>query len=164
MSSYYEITIQRYARHGLLIDTNLYILLLVGRTNLDKVGFDKRTQEYDVDDFILLENTIARFDQRYTTPNIITETSNILGAGKKTTVHGVTSTFAGDIIMLQEEFPSSVACASAPGFYSFGITDVAISLVAARNQILVLTDDFPLYSFLDGIKLPVLNFNHLRGY
>lgn len=164
MTSYYEITIQRYARYGLIIDTNLYVLLLVGRTDIEKVGFEKRTRAYVIDDYILLENTISQFDQRYTTPNIITETSNLLGAGKRTTVQGINSTFASDITMLQEEYSSSIGCASAPGFYDFGVTDVAISLVAARNQILVLTDDLPLYSFLANVKLPVLNFNHLRDH
>jgi hypothetical protein len=37
-------------------------------------------------------------------------------------------------------------------------------LFASRNEILVLTDDLPLYSFLGGMNIPVVNFNHLRPY
>ena len=162
MTSYHEIEIKKYLNHGLLIDTNLYLLLLVGRTNMEKVGFDKRTQKYVIDDYFLLENTIGRFDKRYTTPNIITETSNLLGDGKRTTVHGVNRTLADDVKIIQEEHISSFACVSEPAFFKFGITDAVISLIAAQNKILVLTDDLSLYSFLSNIKLPVLNFNHFR--
>lgn len=164
MTTHIESQLQKFASHGLLLDTNLYVLLLVGRTNMEKVGTDKRTQKYVVDDYIILENTIQKFKERYTTPNIVTESSNLLGTGKRTNVHGVNIALADDIRILREEHISSLECVSRPAFFTFGVTDTAIVLLASQKNILVLTDDLPLYSFLAGINLPVVNFNHLRSY
>ena len=164
MENHIESEIQKYARLGVLIDTNLYVLLLVGRTNMQKVGTDKRTKEYVIDDYIVLENTIRKFEKRYTTPNIVTESSNLLGAGKRTTVHGVNNVLANDINIIGEEHISSLSCVSQAAFFRFGVTDTAIVLIASRKNILILTDDLPLYSFLAGGNLPVVNFNHVRPY
>lgn len=43
----------------------------------------------------------------------------------------------------------------------FGLIDASIYSLS-RKSILILTDDFPLYSYLVHNKLPAINFNHIR--
>jgi hypothetical protein len=63
--------------------------------------------------------------------------------------------------VLEEEYTPSKTLAAEPHFPKFGLTDAAIAHLAQR-QLLVLTDDFRLSSFLDSKGLPAINFNHLR--
>jgi rRNA maturation endonuclease Nob1 len=140
------------------------MLLIAGRTRAERVGSDKRTKKYVVDDYILLENTINRFEQRYTTPHIVTESSNLLGAGTKTMIPGAAAMLAADVVVMKEIYLPSAECVATQTFMKFGVTDTAIYLIAARERVVVLTDDFPLYSLLSRMNLPAMNFNHARGY
>ena len=69
--------VNKHRANGLLIDTNLLILYLVGRTNQQRIGTFKRTRAYTQEDYHLLEDLIAHFKRIVTTPQILTETSNL---------------------------------------------------------------------------------------
>jgi len=47
---------------GLLLDSNLLLLQLVGLTNRNRIFSFKRTQKYTLNDFDLLQVLINRFD------------------------------------------------------------------------------------------------------
>jgi len=53
--------IDKHRANGLLIDTNLLVLCLVGRTNKRRIEDFKRTRSYTVQDYELLEDLISQF-------------------------------------------------------------------------------------------------------
>lgn len=68
--------VAKYGRRGLVIDSNLLILLLVGMTAKQSISSFKRTRMYSPEDFDLLVDFTKPFN-KLTTPNILTEVSNL---------------------------------------------------------------------------------------
>jgi len=57
----------------MLIDANLLLLLLVGRTNPERIANFKRTGgDYDVYDYELLEVVVSSIRRTLTTPHVLT--------------------------------------------------------------------------------------------
>lgn len=67
------------ARGSLFIDTNLLLVLLIGALDLGHVERFKRTKPYTRNDDELLLAFIGEFERLITTPNILTEVSNLAG-------------------------------------------------------------------------------------
>jgi hypothetical protein len=63
----------------LLIDANLLLLLVVGSADRSLIESFKRTRAYTREDFDLLLRLVARFPKVVTTPNVLTEVSNLAG-------------------------------------------------------------------------------------
>ena len=59
---------------GLLVDTNLLVLLVIGALNPDQISDHKLTSKYSAVDYRLLKSFVDRFKLVVTTPNILTET------------------------------------------------------------------------------------------
>ena len=68
-----------YKAKGLLIDTNLLLLYFIGTYDPDRIPRFKRTMSFTVDEFLLLDAIFTNFDKVITTPNILTEISNLSG-------------------------------------------------------------------------------------
>jgi hypothetical protein len=64
--------IEKHRANGLLIDTNLLVLFLVGKTNKSRILSFKRTQAYTLEDFELLERLVDQFRTLITTPHVLT--------------------------------------------------------------------------------------------
>src|SRR5690606_14486178 len=64
-------------RTGVLLDTNLLLLWLIGRYDRRLIGRHKRTEAYTTDDFQLLDRLTRRCTKRFTTPHVLTEVSNL---------------------------------------------------------------------------------------
>jgi hypothetical protein len=69
--------IQKYRFKGLLLDTNLLLLLTVGRYSVQRIASFKRTASYEIEDYQTLSTLVSRFDRLITTPNILTEVDNL---------------------------------------------------------------------------------------
>ena len=52
---------EKHQSKGVLVDTNLLVLYLVGKVNKNRILNFKRTQKYTVEDFELLERAIVWF-------------------------------------------------------------------------------------------------------
>jgi len=154
--------INKHRNSGIIIDTNLMILYLVGKYNPDQIKSFKRTQKYTLDDFKLLNHFIKFFKTLLTTPNILTEVSNLTFSLNKQTEKKLFISFKKLIGTLKEEYINSISASEGKVFSDFGLTDAAIPELANGNY-LVLTDDFPLYHFLSGIGVSVINFNQIRS-
>ena len=97
------------------------------------------------------------FSVLYTTPNILTEVSNLGGKlGREFFV-----TLGVMVAILHEEYCNSKVAASSAAFGKLGLTDAGIISVAA-NGCLVLTADWPLYQTLQHQNVDAVNINHLR--
>jgi hypothetical protein len=64
--------IKQHQSKGVLVDTNLLVLYLVGKVNRKRIPSFKRTQTYTVEDFDLLAHLMAWFGKLVTTPHILT--------------------------------------------------------------------------------------------
>src|SRR5690348_7188330 len=64
-------------RSGLLVDTNLLVLFVVGSVNRDRIENFKRTRRYAKSDFELFVRVLDRFKPLYTLAHIMAEVSNL---------------------------------------------------------------------------------------
>ncbi|MBZ5564176.1 MAG: hypothetical protein LAP13_17355 [Acidobacteriia bacterium] len=160
---YYDELLSSYQRKGLLVDSNLLLLLVVGACDRNRISKWKRTMMFTPEDFDLLVAVIGRFETVVTTPNILTEVSNFLGQlpGEARNFY---AQFSAGIEKLDEHFILSRSLSSLSSFPKLGLTDTGI-IEEARGKYLVLTADLPLYAFLVNAGTDAINFNDLRtGY
>jgi rRNA-processing protein FCF1 len=152
-----------FRREGLLIDSNLLLLLFVGLYDPTRIDKFKRTAQFTVNDFEVLFAFVKRFKEVVTTPSILTEVSNLLGQLPDRLRHSFYQYFAYALKELHEHYTPSQELADEKAFPKFGLTDTAI-LQAANRKYLVLTDDFRLTQYLLSRNVDVINFNHLRTF
>jgi len=150
--------IKKYERRGLLLDTVLVVLLVVGAHDRKLIGRDKRLTKYIPEDFDLLISFIKPFDKLITTPNVLTETNNLLG-------HLFATDFpiklAQYIELMDEHYVSSKKICNTELFRNVGITDTVLADLA-KDQYLFVTDDLRLAGKLEKRNIDVINFNHVR--
>lgn len=72
-----DILANKFRQKGILIDTNLLVLLLVGSYNEDMISNFKRTTNYTIEDYRYLKVFLTRFEKHFYTPNILTEITNL---------------------------------------------------------------------------------------
>lgn len=159
--SYIEELVSRYQHKGLLVDTNLLLLYFIGAQDPDRIPRHKRTMAFTVDEFRLLAGFLAVFDKLVTTPNVLTEVSNLSGQQPDDLRVSFNADFANRIAQLEESYVPSVEASSLAHFKKFGLTDSGIVQLVKDNY-LVLTDDLKLVGYLQNQGVDVINFNHIR--
>ena len=148
---------------GVLIDTNIFLLLLVGSTDRAAIARFKRTKKYVPEDFDLAIRFIERFSHVATTPSILTETSNLASELSSPLLDDVSAKFAEWVSVLEERYLPGREIVTDRAFFKFGFTDAGISALRHADY-LVLTDDFRLSQYLESEGVPAFNFNHMRTY
>src|SRR5205823_4487397 len=63
----------------LLLDTNVLILLVIGRWDRRQIPYHRRTRVFGEKDFDLLQEQIGHYAGIITTPGVLAETSNLMG-------------------------------------------------------------------------------------
>jgi predicted nucleic acid-binding protein len=147
---------------GMLIDTNLLVLFIVGSVNYDRIETFKRTRQYTRQDYELLIRVIDRLNPLYTVAHVMAEVSNLTdltGAELLQARRVLKATLA---ILREPEMPSARAAQNRP-FESLGLTDASIAAVAREYKCAVLTDDLDLYLTLGREGVTAFNFTHLRA-
>lgn len=154
--------ISRYKNSGLLIDTNIFLLYVVGMYDPDRISRFKRTMTFTLDDFGFLSGFLKQFTKLVTTPNILTEVSNLSGQLPEALKTEGFNQFSKLISSFEENFGASAKVSSLTHFCRLGLTDSGI-IDLVRDKYLVLTDDFKLADYLEKEGIDVINFNHLRS-
>jgi rRNA-processing protein FCF1 len=149
-------------RAGLLVDTNLLVLFVVGMVNLTRIKDFKRTSQYTADDFQLLRRVMGWFDLRYTVAHVMAEVSNLTDL-KGSELPKARHVLKATIEILREPAMPSIRAARHQTYGALGLVDAAIVEVAHEHKCAVLTDDFELYRVLEREGLPVINFNYRRA-
>lgn len=157
--------IQQYSQDGVLLDTNVLLLLLAHRFDPQLVG-GKRLEKYDIEAAHLLMACVGPFQRILTTSAILAEVSNfadLMLSGKKkreflTMLH----------VFFNAPTPKEVEHCSIHGielpmqvFVKLGYTDTSI-LSVAKTPHFLLTDDLDLYVEAQINSLPAIHFTHLR--
>lgn len=144
----------------LLLDTNLLVLLIVGSASRTFIPFHKRTRAYTIDDYILL-GTFVSATTLVTTPNILSETSNLIrqfGDPHRSQVIDVFAAFSHEV---EEVYIPSADAVRGREFRRFGLTDAAI-LSTLSGDVTLVTDDLDLYMAAALAGQRVINFAHER--
>jgi hypothetical protein len=151
----------RYAGHGILLDTNIALLLVVGNHNPAMLPNFKRTAQFAPEDHATLRRILARFNSVVTTPAILAEVNSLASRFGEPVKTEVLRTFSKTVKELSEEYMPSAIIADDAEFARFGLTDTNIKLVAA-GRFLVLTDDYRFSGYLAANQIAAVNFNHIR--
>jgi hypothetical protein len=70
--------LHKHRAKGVFIDANLLVLLLVGRVNPGRIQTFKRTSDFAVGDFHLLESLVVWFGQPLVaTPHVLSQLSDL---------------------------------------------------------------------------------------
>ena len=149
-------------REMLFIDTNLLLVLIVGALDPHQVERFKRTRAYSRDDYALLTAYVGGFQQMLTTPNVLTEVSNLLGQLAEPLRRRALLALGILTGEFREQYVPSLQLAADPHFPLLGISDTSI-IRTADKDVTVLTDDLQLYVRLAAAGGAAVNFNHLRS-
>lgn len=152
----------KYYRRGLLVDTNVLLLLLLG--SLDRKLIQHKivsNQGFNEADFDSLMAFVSRFQKLITSPHILTEVSNHAEKVKGEDHQRLFKKFVSLIEVMDEHSEPSKEISRSDAFVRFGLTDAAISAIA-KKQFLVLTVDFALTGYLRKQGVDVINFNNVR--
>jgi hypothetical protein len=154
-----ETYIRQYRRKGIIVDTNLLLLALIGGTP-SIAGF-KRTSGYTVKDYKLLLNVIDQFEKLISTPHILAEVSNLTNGLYGSKLHDFYATLKKSLSTVIEIHCPALDISCDYELSPYGLTDVGI-ICAAKDNYLVLTDDLRVAGFAHQHSVDVVNFNHIR--
>lgn len=157
MNDFFLDLLTKYRTKGILIDTNILLLFLVGSVSPDLIPRISRTSNFSFQDFQIISNTIDFFDVKVTTPHVLTEVSNLIG--RRSIIQTALRSY---VEIVEERFLESTKVVSDEAFLKFGLTDTAI-LDLAKDSYLVLTDDRPLFGLLMNMGVDAITLDSLRN-
>jgi hypothetical protein len=152
--------IDRYRNKGILIDSNLLVLLATGAFRRSLIPRFNRTRQYTADDFELLVRLVDLFSKRVVTPHIVAEADNLMRQLPQAEHSGVAAVIAAIVADAFEVYVPSTDAMKHERYASLGATDCTI--VLASQDVLVITGDFRLSSILTHLGRDAININHLR--
>jgi hypothetical protein len=156
-----ELLIGKYAQKGILIDTNILLMYVIGSYDKELIPRFKRTSEFAIEDYDTLLSLLVHFERHVATPNILTEVNSLSGQLGEPARSECFKLFAEKVLLIDEQYIESRLITNKEGFIKFGLTDIGI-MSLAKGKYLVLTDDFRLSQFLQTRGSDVINFNHVR--
>src|SRR5215471_13297052 len=123
--------IDRHRQHGILVDANLLLLLVVGRFDEQRIGRFERTRDFVLEDFRLLELIVRQFSKILSTPHVLTEVSNL--ATKFEPPGSFRDMFRQTIETIDERNCAAKTVTANKYFRKLGLTDAAILSLADRQ-------------------------------
>ena len=151
----------RHKGRNVLVDSNLLLLYLIGHCDPRIIPRFVRTQKYTIPDFHLLSGILDRlFKTVLTTPNILTEVSNLATKLSENERPAFFDAMKTRVAALDETYCKSADACEDRNYRTLGLTD-AVPLNLCPG-VLVLTDDLPLYQVIASRGHDVINFTHIR--
>jgi hypothetical protein len=152
--------IEKHRAKGVLVDTNLLVLYLVGTVNRQRILNFKRTGDFATEDYDLLVRLIDWFGKLIATPHVLSQVSDLTDLTGNELAE-VRALFKLLVEQIEERYDGSRSLVGDPAFERFGLTHAAVATVCSRG-ILVLTTDSRLQLALQERDIDSLNFNHVR--
>ncbi|OGF58921.1 MAG: hypothetical protein A2Y62_04520 [Candidatus Fischerbacteria bacterium RBG_13_37_8] len=144
--------------NSIILDTNVFLLFIMGLLNPEKISSHKRTSIFTVNHFTYLEAVIRNYKNILICPNIITEIDNLLQ-----------NSFTGDdkfryLIITKEIFTKSIEkyyeskiVITDWEYERLGITDAVILRMAKEADLLV-SGDSTLCDYAKSLGITILDF------
>ena len=129
---------------GYFLDTNLFVLLVVGSESRDLISKHRRLREYSAEDYDILSELLEDADQLFVTPNTLTETSNLVSQHGEPERSRLMRRLQYLIHGSREIIVASTEASSNAKFEEMGLTDAALLEIVTADTPL-LTVDFDLY-------------------
>lgn len=152
--------VKKHQGKGALVDSNLFVLLLVGAVNKHRIPKFKRTQSFTVEDFDLLTRLIDWFGKLIATPHVLSQASDLTDLRDKELLE-VRKKFRLIVEQIEESYDPSRLLVVDPVFERLGLADAGIAKVCSRG-VLVVTSDLDLQLAVERRGADALNFNHVR--
>ncbi len=150
------------AANRILIDSNLLVLLIVGRFDRNLILTHRRLSGYAPDDFEELRGIISGHEPIVVTPNTLTEAGNLLAQHGQPDRSRLLALLRRVIDQGEEIVIASQTAARREEFERFGLTDSAL-LEAVSRGYLLLTADARLFAAALAIGGSASLFTPLRG-
>jgi len=157
----------KYGKVGLLIDTNILHLLLIGIYNKDYIcECELVKSKYTAEDFDILLELISHFKPEIIiTPSILAEISNQAKIKVKSPhFHIYLTKFLDKLRGFKElHFPlEKVLSLNFRTIHDFGFTDISLVEIAKENNLVILTDEVNLHSYFHT-QIPIIKFSHIKS-
>ena len=151
---------------GYFLDTNLFVLLVVGSENRDLISKHRRLEHYSAEDYDILTELLENADQLFVTPNTLTETSNLVSQHGEPERSILMRRLRFLIHRSQEVVVASTEASSNAKFEKLGLTDAALLETVSAFHDLTDKDNLHLNQF--DFRAHQLNFinqfrQRLRG-
>ncbi len=127
-------------RGSIVLDSNLLVLWVVGKASLDYIPIHKNTRIYSKKDFRLLKSILSESADVMTTPNVMTEASNLARQFGDPARARITNVLGDIAPCLQEIYVESSRAAKRAEFNRLGLTDCAILDALEPSHRLLTTD------------------------
>ena len=145
--------------NSVILNSNLFVLLVVGLASRSYIAKHKRLSTYTEKDFDLLFNFLESAPRIIVTPNTVTETSNLAGQIGEPARSQVLAVLRGLLRTMEEVYVESKQAAEHSAFLRLGLTDSVMLNTIAHGQTL-LTADLDLYLEAGRHGHTAVNFNH----
>ena len=129
---------------GHFVDTNLFLLFVVGSEEPALIAKHRRLETYTAADYHALLGLLGATGRVFVTPNTLTETSNLLGQHGEPERSRLFRRFRHIIHASREVVIASATAADNHYFEKLGLTDAAL-LEAATADTPLVTMDLELY-------------------
>lgn len=150
---------------GVLLDTNVLLLFLIGSISEDQIDKSKhlRLRDYDKEDFDILKY-ILRYNRGFViTPHIATETWDLgENALSGHYLQAFKDLFSAFLLGARETWIPVERLLGESYFFRLGIADSGAARIKRRRPIVV-TDDGKLARELEAQRKKVVNFTNLRN-
>ena len=123
-----------------VVDANLLTLWVVGSTQRDLVERHRRLSDFSVADYDRLAGALNDADQIFTTPNALTEMSNLVSYGRSGDRARLVDAMRRLIAECVEVVVPSIDAVRRPEFAWLGLSDVALLDVCTRTRPLLTAD------------------------
>ncbi|HEY5331354.1 MAG TPA: hypothetical protein VIJ79_15840 [Acidobacteriaceae bacterium] len=141
-----ENVLSKYLGKRIFLDSNLLLLLLIGRFQRERIETFKRTSTFTRADFDNLVALTRQFSKVATTPHVLTEVNGMANSLPEYVKDAWSLSFAAAIRDLLEIFDPATEIIDHECFRLFGLTDAAIK--QAGSEMLILTQDSRLAAYL----------------
>lgn len=143
-----------------VLDSNLLLLHWCSSFDPSLIRTFKRLNAFNSNDIFILGETLAALGELRTTPHVLTEVSNLANALPSWRKPAWSLHISEGVALIPEFHEPASTIMTDPGSAEFGLTDAALTRLAADH--VILTIDWPLASILNYRGLAGINFKHLR--
>ena len=147
------------SRRKVALDTNVFLLFLVGLADRAAIAHHKRLGDYDTGSYDLLCRLLASYDEIVVTPGCLTETTNLLDSdkGSRARCYQMLKELIKSGEALSEKYAPAVQVVEQQPFMWLGFTDASY-VELAEEGIPVITADFKLYQQVAARNEESVNF------
>lgn len=154
--------IEYYQSKGIIIDTDIMLVYIVGSCDLDYISQFKRTDKYCAEDHKVISYVISCFSKKVVTPHILAELSNLSLQARKEEREDYFNIFMELLKRTTEDYIGKDIVLSFPLFPIIGVTDLGIIEAAKKSSYLVFTNDKYLVGQARKKGVSVLRLNDIR--